>query len=39
MKIYRGYKFRMYPNKEQEKLLNKTIGICVINLSIKSIHF
>ena len=26
MKIYRGYKFRMYPNKEQEELINKTIG-------------
>ena len=28
MKIYRGYKFRMYPNNEQEKLINKTIGSC-----------
>ena len=28
MKIYRGYKFRMYPNKEQEELINKTIGSC-----------
>ena len=26
MKIYRGYKFRMYPNKEQTTLINKTIG-------------
>ena len=26
MKIYRGHKFRMYPNKEQEELINKTIG-------------
>ena len=26
MKIYRGYKFRMYPTKEQEKIINKTIG-------------
>ena len=28
MRIYRGYKFRMYPNKEQEELINKTIGSC-----------
>ena len=28
MQIYRGYKFRMYPNKEQEELINKTIGSC-----------
>ena len=28
MKIYRGYKFRMYPNKFQEELINKTIGSC-----------
>ena len=28
MKIYRGYKFRMYPNKEQEELINKIIGSC-----------
>ncbi len=26
MKIYRGYKFRMYPTEEQELLINKTIG-------------
>ena len=28
MKIYRGYKFRLYPNKFQEELINKTIGSC-----------
>ena len=28
MKIYKSYKFRMYPNKEQEELINKTIGSC-----------
>ena len=28
MKIYRGYKFRMYPTKKQEQLINKTIGSC-----------
>ena len=28
MKIYKSYKFRMYPNKCQEKLINKTIGSC-----------
>ena len=28
MKIYRGYKFRMYPNKFQEESINKTIGSC-----------
>ena len=28
MKIYKSYKFRMYPNKCQEELINKTIGIC-----------
>lgn len=25
MKILRGYVFRLYPNKEQETLINKTI--------------
>ena len=28
MKIYRGYKFRMYLNEEQKELINKTIGSC-----------
>ena len=28
MKIYKSYKFRMYPNKFQEELINKTIGSC-----------
>ena len=28
MKIYCGYKFRMYPTKKQEQLINKTIGSC-----------
>ena len=28
MKIYRGYKFKMYPTKKQEQLINKTIGSC-----------
>ena len=28
MKIYSGYKFRMYPTKKQEQLINKTIGSC-----------
>ena len=27
MKIYRGYKFRMYPNEEQKDLINKTITL------------
>ena len=31
MKIYRGYKFRMYPTKKQEQLINKTIGSCRFN--------
>ena len=26
MKIYRAYKFRLYPNEEQQILINKTIG-------------
>ena len=26
MKIYKSYKFRMYPNKEQKELINKTMG-------------
>ena len=26
MKILREYVFRLYPNKEQETLINKTIG-------------
>ena len=28
MKIYKSYKFRMYPNEEQKELINKTIGSC-----------
>ncbi len=28
MKIYKSYKFRMYPNKCKEKLINKTIDSC-----------
>lgn len=28
MKYIRGYKFRLYPNKEQKILLNKTLGCC-----------
>ena len=26
MKIYKAYKFRIYPNKEQQELINKTLG-------------
>ena len=26
MNILKGYVFRMYPNKKQEQLINKTIG-------------
>ncbi|MTH53193.1 helix-turn-helix domain-containing protein, partial [Bacillus mangrovi] len=26
MKTHKAYKFRIYPNKEQEILINKTIG-------------
>ena len=26
MKILKGYVFRMYPNENQENLINKTIG-------------
>ena len=26
MKILKGYVFRMYPNENQEELINKTIG-------------
>ncbi|WP_459796093.1 helix-turn-helix domain-containing protein, partial [Alkalibacterium sp. m-11] len=26
MKIHKAYKFRLYPNKEQAILINKTIG-------------
>ena len=28
MQILKGYVFRMYPTKEQEQLINKTIGCC-----------
>ena len=28
MKTLKGYVFRMYPTKEQEELINKTIGCC-----------
>ena len=28
MQILKGYVFRMYPNKAQEELINKTIGCC-----------
>ncbi|HIS90052.1 MAG TPA: helix-turn-helix domain-containing protein, partial [Candidatus Faecisoma merdavium] len=26
MKIYKAYKFRLYPNKIQQHLINKTLG-------------
>ena len=26
MKIYKAYKFRIYPNKIQQELINKTLG-------------
>ena len=26
MKIYKAYKFRLYPNKEQQEIINKTLG-------------
>ncbi|HIS90630.1 MAG TPA: helix-turn-helix domain-containing protein, partial [Candidatus Faecisoma merdavium] len=26
MKIYKAYKFRLYPNKIQQELINKTLG-------------
>ena len=26
MKIYKAYKFRLYPNKEQQEVINKTLG-------------
>ncbi len=26
MKMYKAYKFRLYPNDEQKKLINKTFG-------------
>ena len=28
MKYTKGYKFRLYPNKTQATLLNKTLGCC-----------
>ena len=28
MKILKGYVFRLYPDKKQEELINKTIGCC-----------
>ena len=28
MQILKGYVFRLYPNKEQAELINKTIGCC-----------
>ena len=36
MIIKKAYKFRLYPNKEQQDLINKTIGCCrfVANFSI-----
>ena len=36
MVIKKAYKFRLYPNKEQQDLINKTIGCCrfVANFSI-----
>ena len=33
MKIYRGYKFRMYPNEEQKDLINKTITLPKLNFT------
>ena len=26
MKIYKAYKFRLYPNEAQQELINKTLG-------------
>ena len=26
--IYRAYKYRIYPNKAQKELINKTFGCC-----------
>lgn len=26
MKIYRAYKFRLYPNEEQKTIINQTLG-------------
>ena len=26
MKIYKAYKFKLYPNIEQQELINKTLG-------------
>ena len=26
MKIYKAYKFRLYPNIDQQELINKTLG-------------
>ena len=31
MKINKAYKFRLYPNNEQKKLINKTFGMNLIN--------
>lgn len=28
MIVNKGYKYRIYPNKEQEILINKTFGCC-----------
>ncbi|MBQ9854472.1 MAG: helix-turn-helix domain-containing protein [Bacilli bacterium] len=26
--MYKAYKFRLYPNKEQKELINKSFGSC-----------
>ncbi|HBF4586192.1 TPA: helix-turn-helix domain-containing protein, partial [Clostridioides difficile] len=28
MVVEKAYKFRMYPNKKQQELINKTFGCC-----------
>lgn len=33
-----GYKYRIYPNKEQENLINRTLGSCRFVFNIFSLY-
>ena len=38
MKILKSYKYRIYPNKEQEVLIQKTFGCCRFEIFCETFH-